>query len=570
MATITIKNNIIVNIQNGTTDISVIEFQNSSNTITNEITIDVAGFVSSYLYNANNIKYTFNANKLTLIESSTTNMDINLVTVLTDITNRYNEAVAAVDFSIQNGGDWQGSPLLQTSFQTITTIGNGTNAISAIATKIRTITIGAPINRINPLAFANQSALTTVTGSSVITSLNSQAFVGCTALTSIDISSVTNIPSNAFNDCNHLISVTLGSGLISIGESAFSGCTLLPAISLPSGLSSIGGQAFAGCASLAQIVIPENTTFLGTANFQGCGIIKIIFLAAYSSLSSNIINILAGFQNSPTVKVYYLDGKAWPGSVTVNSGGYTTLFDVINLKTITDGSLSAILPYYTDAGGLQVSNSSGTYYYAFNPGYVAPGGGGSSGGGGGTGVPGVPGVPGAVCFLGKAPVLTPSGYRRIDSLKVGDLVTTAEGEAVPIHTVFIKSYSPSNTVNPYIIPKGQFGATMNIAISPDHLVQTAEGKMVKARFLGLEQKEMSEDFNYYNIELPNYEQIIVAGVTVESKYPTITAELTLSQLSKFLEENSEVLTPEVLSQLKTGLTRTANGKVQLHTLKRNL
>ena len=185
----------------------------------------------------------------------------------------------------------------------------------------------------------------------------------------------------------------------------------------------------------------------------------------------------------------------------------------------------------------------------------------SSPGGGGSG---------AACFLGKAPVLTPSGYRRIDSLKVGDLVSTAEGESVPIQAVFIKSYTPSNTVNPFIIPKGKFGATMNLAISPDHLVQTAPGKMVKARSLGLEQKALTEPFNYYNIELPTYENMIVAGVTVESKYPTITAELTINQLQKFLEENSEVLTPEVLSQIKLNVTRSANGKLQLTTLKRNL
>ena len=176
---------------------------------------------------------------------------------------------------------------------------------------------------------------------------------------------------------------------------------------------------------------------------------------------------------------------------------------------------------------------------------------------------------GAACFLGKAPVLTPSGYRRIDSLKVGDLVSTAEGQSVPIQAVFKKCYAPSKAVNPYIIPKGQFGATMNLAISPDHLVQSAPGKMVKARSLGLEHKSLTEPFNYYNIELPTYENMIVAGVTVESKYPTITAELTISQLSKFLEENSEVLTPEILSQIKLNVTRSANGKLQLTTLKRN-
>ena len=177
----------------------------------------------------------------------------------------------------------------------------------------------------------------------------------------------------------------------------------------------------------------------------------------------------------------------------------------------------------------------------------------------------------AVCFLRKAPVLTPSGYRRIDSLKVGDLVTIAgSDESVPIQAIFKKCYSPSNAVNPYIIPKGKFGATMNLAISPDHLVQTETGHMVKARSLELEQKEMSEDFNYYNLELPNYEKMVVAGVIVESKYPTVTTELTIAELTRYLEDTLDIITPDTLSKINMNIRRISNGKVQITGLKKNI
>jgi len=43
-------------------------------------------------------------------------------------------------------------------------------------------------------------------------------------------SSVTNIGSYAFEDCNYLTTVTLGNGLISIDADAFSGCTTLSGI----------------------------------------------------------------------------------------------------------------------------------------------------------------------------------------------------------------------------------------------------------------------------------------------------------------------------------------------------
>ena len=561
MATIIIKNSAIESVDNPNNDmdISVIKFKNANNAITDELTITPFGKVESYKNTTAGITYTFDDTKLTLIESTTNNVTINVPGVLNTITTLINDATQYVGDSLSNSGPWQNNPFPSIGFA-ITTIGDGLAPIAA-SNKIRVINIGSPITTIAANAFSLQTSLTTVTGSSTITTMGASAFADSTSLITIDLSSVTDIPSNAFNTCNHLSSITLSSSLNTIGGSAFQGCSLLTDITLPSSLTLIETSAFANCSSLAKVVIPANTAFSQGGNtFSGCGVIKMIFLAAYSSLSSNIANILAGFQNSPNVKVYYLDGQGWPTSVNVNTNGQYTLLDLVNLKTVTNGSLSGLLSYYTTAGGLQVSNSSQTYYYAFNPGYVPPGGGGGTGGGTGGG--------GAACFLGKAPVLTPSGYRRIDSLKVGDLVTTAEGEAVPIQAVFIKSYTPSNTINPYIIPKGQFGATMNVAISPDHLVQTAAGKMVKARFLGLEQKALTEPFNYYNIELPTYENMIVAGVTVESKYPTITAELTIAQLSKFLEENSEVLTPEVLSQIKMNVTRASNGKIQLQTLKK--
>jgi len=126
---------------------------------------------------------------------------------------------------------------------------------------------------------------------------------------------------------------------------------------------------------------------------------------------------------------------------------------------------------------------------------------------------------GTICFLGNAPVLTPSGYKRIDSLKIGDLVQTATGATVAIQNVMHQIATPSASVNPYIIPKGQFGATENIAISPRHCVVIPGRGYVEARALGLRQLPLTADFDYYNLVLPNWENMVVGGVTVESLAP---------------------------------------------------
>ena len=121
-----------------------------------------------------------------------------------------------------------------------------------------------------------------------------------------------------------------------------------------------------------------------------------------------------------------------------------------------------------------------------------------------------------ICFLGSAPVLTPDGYVRIDSLRVGDLVSTREGDTISVvERVEIKEYMPGPNTNPYIIPAGRFGSNERLLISPRHKV-AVNGQMIEARFLGLKQEEQYEKITYYNIEITDYENIIVAGLEVES------------------------------------------------------
>jgi hypothetical protein len=120
------------------------------------------------------------------------------------------------------------------------------------------------------------------------------------------------------------------------------------------------------------------------------------------------------------------------------------------------------------------------------------------------------------CFFGNAPVLTPSGYRRIDSLLVGDKVTTPTGEDV-ITRVYKRMASATPEINPYRIPVGTFGATEDLLISPKHSI-AVNGKMVRAENCGLEQVAPTGVITYYNLGLASQSNMIVAGVEVESYY----------------------------------------------------
>jgi hypothetical protein len=168
----------------------------------------------------------------------------------------------------------------------------------------------------------------------------------------------------------------------------------------------------------------------------------------------------------------------------------------------------------------------------------------------------------AICFLGSAPVLTPTGYRRIDSLSVGDSVLTADGRDAAIqHVKHQRVVTPSANVNPYVIPKGTFGATENLAISPRHCVAVPGCGMVEARELGLRQMSMRAAFDYYNLELPEWDNMVVAGVEVESLAPKKRVVMTAAQFRGLVAAQGLCRSTSDLTKLSQIVEMLADGRV---------
>ncbi len=120
-------------------------------------------------------------------------------------------------------------------------------------------------------AFSGCSSLTSLTLPSGITSIGVYAFGGCSGLTSLIIpSGVTLIGSSAFSGCSSLTSLTLPSGITSIGDYAFDGCSGLTSLTIPSGVTSIGYSAFSGCSSFTSLTLPSGITSIGDYAFEGC------------------------------------------------------------------------------------------------------------------------------------------------------------------------------------------------------------------------------------------------------------------------------------------------------------
>lgn len=85
------------------------------------------------------------------------------------------------------------------------------------------------------------------------------------------------IHSNAFEDCEHITSVTIPNGVISIGEDAFKYCYALTRVTLSNTVTSIGYMAFYYCNNLTTLVIPTSVTSIGDYFIDGCSSMSNIY-----------------------------------------------------------------------------------------------------------------------------------------------------------------------------------------------------------------------------------------------------------------------------------------------------
>lgn len=84
----------------------------------------------------------------------------------------------------------------------------------------------------------------------------------------------------AFLNRSRMTSISLPSGIYSIGKQTFKGCSSLLSIKLPDSLVNIDEEAFAGCTSLSELTLPETVVSIGSNAFNDCANIKTINLGS--------------------------------------------------------------------------------------------------------------------------------------------------------------------------------------------------------------------------------------------------------------------------------------------------
>ncbi|BDG72541.1 Hint domain-containing protein [Roseomonas fluvialis] len=131
------------------------------------------------------------------------------------------------------------------------------------------------------------------------------------------------------------------------------------------------------------------------------------------------------------------------------------------------------------------------------------------------------------CFLAGTLIATPAGDRAIETLRVGDLVLTADGRAVPIlfagrTTVEARTARGAQGL-PILIEAGALADGVphrDLQASPQHGI-VVDGMLVAAQALvnGLSIRRMPAPapvFVYYNIETEAHEVVLANGAPVET------------------------------------------------------
>ena len=151
---------------------------------------------------------------------------------------------------------------------------------------LTSVTILKGLTRIEDNAFLNCHSLTSITIPNGVTSIGKSAFGGCYSLTSVTIpDSVTSIGYAAFSACFDLTRVTIPASVTSIGRLAFFQCTSLTSAGPIGGdysiefgwTSMIPPLAFGQCEGLTSVSIPTGVISIGHEAFYCCNNLTKIY-----------------------------------------------------------------------------------------------------------------------------------------------------------------------------------------------------------------------------------------------------------------------------------------------------
>lgn len=204
-----------------------------------------------------------------------------------------------------------------------------------------TIVIPSTVEYIGFRAF-DSSSVTSISIPSTVTEMNSYVFNNCDKLKTVTVNAES-ISHNVFSNCDNLTSVTLGANVKYLSDEVFYNDSALSKVTIQGDLLKIGGDAFSYCSSLKSIDLGKKINSIGWNAFSHSGLKTI-------TVPSTITQMSYAFKNCPaltsaTVNADFIGEYAFSDcdnltTVTINSEtiGYRAFYSCDRLATVTMGA----------------------------------------------------------------------------------------------------------------------------------------------------------------------------------------------------------------------------------------
>jgi VCBS repeat-containing protein len=200
-------------------------------------------------------------------------------------------------------------------------------------------------------------------------------------------------------------------------------------------------------------------------------------------------------------------------------------------------------------------------------------------------------INGVVCFCAGTLIETPEGPRRIETLRVGDLVRSLDGPAQPIRWIGRSEVSPqmrraNPKLHPVRISAGSLGAGLperDLLVSRQHRIllksRIAEHMFGVSEVLipaikltslpGIHVDDSGPDFTYMHLLFDHHEVIFAEGAPAESLF---TGPEALKALSPEAQEEIRTLFPDfdILQGIASPARHVPPGKLQKKLVERHL
>jgi len=251
-------------------------------------------------------------------------------------------------------------------------------------TSLKSVTIQNNVTSIGNYAFSGCAGLSEVTIPKSVKSVGIGAFQNCTNLETIELpkiygndtekyfgyifgadtylenknyvpsgleivtlsDSCTEIPENAFYDCNYICQIEISKNIETIGTKAFYGCSKIDNITIPKKVSFIGSDAFVGCAELDGVYISDISAWCNII-FQNAMANPLYYaknlylnnrLIENLYITNEIVNEFSFFNCENIMEITFSD--------TVNTIEKSAFYNCVNLKSINfNNSLNSIGDY---------------------------------------------------------------------------------------------------------------------------------------------------------------------------------------------------------------------------------